>query len=111
MSDDDLKAFKIGDTQRPTVASSASSRKAAPEESPETLSVGFARIERLLEAESPDSISEKLGSILNGLEGFDQGASTPKDKAASKKAIAAVERAADLMDFLFQTKDQLEANA
>ena len=59
MSDDDLKAFKIGDTQRPTVASSASSRKAAPEESPDPLARDPAEEEKEPKDQSEDSPDSK----------------------------------------------------
>jgi hypothetical protein len=62
----------------------------------------------LLESETPDGVSTQLTSILGSLEQFGADATTPKDKSASKKAIAAVERAADLMDYLFQTKVSME---
>ena len=109
MADEELKSFKIGDMQGPPVSAPVNP-KAPQEQTPQSDSVGFARIEKLLEAETPDDVSESLSSILNNLEQFDSDATTPKDKAASKKAIAAVERAADLVDYLFQTKVAMEAN-
>lgn len=109
MADDDLKSFKIGDMQGGPRAAPVNPKQ-APEPTPESQSVGFARIEKLLEAETPDAVSTQLTNILGNLEQFDSDATTPKDKSASKKAIAAVERAADLMDYLFQTKAAMGAN-
>ena len=109
MADEDLKSFKIGDMQGGPRAAPVKPKQAA-EPTPESQSVGFARIEKLLEAETPDAVTTQLTSILGNLEQFDSDATTPKDKSASKKAIAAVERAADLMDYLFQTKAAMEGN-
>ena len=109
MADDELKSFKIGDMQAGAPAGPVTPKQASAP-TPESQSVGFARIEKLLEAETPDGVSTQLSSILGNLEQFDAGATTPKDKSASKKAIAAVERAADLMDYLFQTKASMEGN-
>ena len=109
MADEDLKSFKIGDMQGAPRAAPVKPKQSM-EPTPESQSVGFARIEKLLEAETPDAVTTQLTSILGNLEQFDADATTPKDKSASKKAIAAVERAADLMDYLFQTKAAMEAN-
>lgn len=109
MADEELKSFKIGDMQSEP-RSAPVNPKQATAESPESQSVGFARIEKLLEAETPDTVSTQLTSILGNLEQFDADATTPKDKSSSKKAIAAVERAADLMDYLFQTKAAMNVN-
>ena len=107
MADKELKSFKIGDTQRPSVGSSG---PAQGQEIVEATSVGFARIEQLLDSESPESVATQLTELLSTLESFQENASSNKDKAASKKAIAAVARSADLMDYLFQTKASLESN-
>lgn len=110
MADDELKSFKIGEMPGTARPAPVNPKQAQPEVT-EPQSVGFARIEKLLEATSPDDVSSNLTSILGDLEVFDSGATTPKDKAASKRAMAAVERAADLMDYLFQTKAAMDASA
>jgi hypothetical protein len=107
MADEDLKSFKIGDIQAGAPTGPVTPKQSS-QPSPESQSVGFARIEKLLESETPDGVSTQLTSILGSLEQFGADATTPKDKSASKKAIAAVERAADLMDYLFQTKVSME---
>lgn len=101
-----LESFKIGETRKPQVAAP---KKAAPApDHAATQSVGFARIERILDQESPDQIAATMNNILGKLEEFEKKATTPRDKAGAKKAMVAVERAADLMDYLFQTKAALE---
>ena len=102
-----LESFKISDTQRPTVGRA----KAKTHEDPAvSQSLGFARIEKMLENENPESVQENLSNLLKSLEEFQGKATTPKDKAAGKKAIAAVERTTDLMEYLFQTKQSLQEN-
>jgi hypothetical protein len=107
---DNLQSFKIADTRKPTVqrrgAGSAGGGGGKVED--EQRSLGFARIERILENEDQNSINAKLTDILDGLHEFNQGSTATKDKAAVKKAMVAIERAADLMEYLFQTKAELE---
>ncbi len=109
MADDKLKSFKIGDSQRPTAA--PVTQKGDQPASEESVTLGFARIENMLEKEDPVAIGENLNTLLKNLEELQSTVTTNKEKLAAKKAIAAVERAVDLMDFLFQTKTQLESNA
>ncbi len=106
MADKKLESFKIGDTQPRTAAPIKGSGK--PQE--EAISLGFSRIENMLEREDPVNVGEDLNKILKDLEEYQEKAPSNKEKLAAKKAIAAVERAADLMDFLFQTKEQMAAN-
>lgn len=101
-----LQSFKIADTRKPTVQRRGQTT-AKPEEE-EQRSLGFARIERILENETHGSINSKLTDILDGLATFEEGKSAQKDKVAAKKAMIAIERAADLMEYLFQTKAELE---
>ena len=51
MADEELKSFKIGDMQGGPRAAPVKPKN-APEPTPESQSVGFARIEKLLEAET-----------------------------------------------------------
>ena len=110
MSDKELKSFKIGDNQQAGISSPVSSKTSGEADSPESQSVGFARIEKILEDETPETIGEKLSSLISELETFGNEASTNKDKLAAEKAVGAVEKVADLMDYLFQTKDSIEPN-
>ena len=107
MSEKKLETFKIGDTRRPTVRPSTATRaKKAPEASEET-SLGFQRIEKMLEDEEPEAVSARINDLLGRLEEFARGARTQREKAAVKKAIIAVERTADLLNYLYQVKDAL----
>jgi len=110
MSDKDLKSFKIGDSQRAGISSPVSSKDGAEEPSPESQSVGFARIEKILEDETPETIGEKLQTLISSIETFGNDATTNKDKLAAEKAVGAVEKVVDLMDYLFQTKDSIPVN-
>lgn len=104
--DENLPSFKIADTRKPMVQRRGTQAKATEEEQ---RSLGFARIERILENEDHQSINAKLTDMLDGLASFEQGATATRDKAAVKKAVVAIERCADLMEYLFQTKADLEA--
>ena len=110
MSDKELKSFKIGDNQQAGISSPISSKTSNDAGSPESQSVGFARIEKILEDETPETIGKKLNTLISDLETYGNEASTNKDKLAAQKAIGAVEKVADLMDYLFQTKESLQSN-
>src|SRR5690242_10502254 len=103
---DNLQSFKIAETRKPTVQRRGQAATKPPEE--EQRSLGFARIERILENETHGSINSKLTDILDGLTSFEESKSAQRDKVAAKKAMIAIERAADLMEYLFQTKAELE---
>ena len=109
MADDELKSFKISETQRPTVARSSGGSESSSDDGVEMQSLGFARIEKLLEDEDAASVEEKLTSIMGDLDAFESNASSNKDKFAVKKSRTAVEKVADLMSFLFQTKTDLQS--
>ena len=110
MSDKKMDSFRIGDTQRVSVAKPK--RPAKPDRAAESQkhSLGFNRIEKILENDEAANVAEKLGNLLQALEQYEQQATAQKDKAAAKKAIVAVERTADLLDFLFQTKSSMQTN-
>lgn len=103
-----LDGFKIGDSHRPGM--SAPAKRAGQADESVSQSVGFGRIEELLEKEDPVEVGQSLNRLLKELEAFGESASTNRDKAAAKKATAAVERAVDLMDYLFQTKAEMQSN-
>lgn len=107
MADKKLESFKIGSTQQRGVASPGKKDKPKKEEG--GYSLGFSRIESLLEKEDPAVVGQGLSSLLSTLETLHEKSSTNKDKAAAKKAISAVEKAVDLMDYLFQTKASMES--
>jgi hypothetical protein len=109
MAKDKLQSFKIGETQKPGVRTTNKKGESAPP--PETQSFGFRRIEGILEKEDPATLSAGLTRIHDLLEALEKAAKSNKDKAAAKKALVAVERTADLLDYLFQTKAALVAQA
>ena len=109
MADDELKSFKISDTQRPTVGRASGGSNQESDGSAEIQSLGFARIEKLLENEDAVSLEEKLTHIMGNLDEFEANATSNKDKLVVKKSRVAVEKVADLMSFLFQTKADLQA--
>ncbi len=114
MADDkkDIESFKIGDSHRDGMSKPVETGAARLADGPaaESFSLGFARIENMLEKEDPSEVGQGLTEILGALENLLQGAETNKEKLAIKRATAAVERAVDLMDYLFQTKSVMEDN-
>jgi hypothetical protein len=109
MTEKKLESFKIGDTQKPGVAKPKKVSDKHQDNSATSQSVGFARIEKILENDDVATISENLTKLINSLDEFEKKSTTNKDKAAAKKAIVAVERAADLLDYLFQTKSSMQS--
>jgi hypothetical protein len=109
MADKKLESFKIGDSHRPTVSAPRRAPASSNAQQSEAASLGFRRIERALEDEEPGQVAETLGTMLQTLETYEAKVTSQREKAAAKKAIAAVERTADLMDYLFQTKAALQS--
>ena len=102
--DEDLGTFRIADKRRPEVRSfqRPGTKKAEPEPSP---SVGFPSIEQRLESGTIDTLAEELRPSYEKLDAI--ATSDPKQKANAKKAMIAYERCADLMEYLFATKEAL----
>lgn len=111
MTKEDLQSFKIGDTRSPGISQPKDpSRKRQHDQQHETASLGFTRIEKILEDEGSERMSQELGELHGKIKGYLEGASSQREQAHAKQALAAVERTADLMDYLFQTKASIEAN-
>ena len=109
MSEQKLESFKIGDKHKPRVASGATkeakeAKEKSAEEPVETATLGFARIEGILDNEPAGAVAENLHRMLTVLTEREQEAKTAKDKAVFKRARAAVERTQELLAYLFQTK-------
>ena len=109
MTDDKLKSFKIGDSHRPGMSAPTKRTGDAPQEEA-GISLGFTRIETLLEKEDPVLVGEGLNKLMKELEQLEAGGGSNKERAAAKAGMAAVERAVDLIDYLFQTKAAMEAD-
>ena len=109
MADKTLEPFKISDTRKPSVSSPKKSEVATT--AAESPSLGFRRIEGILEREEPATVRASLDKLREGLTQWAAGASTNRDKAAAKKAIVAVDRTSELMDFLYKTKESLVQDA
>lgn len=97
---DDLKSFKISGkvAQRIDRPAPKKGGKAEPQ------SVGFPRIEALVEAESPD-----LSGLSERHRALSEKAKTGgvKEKGLAKKAAIAYERTLDLLEHLLETKAAL----
>jgi hypothetical protein len=106
MAKDDLSTFRISDVRRASVRPNTKPGKAAAPE-PTEPSVGFPAVEARLERSTADGVAEELRGSYERLEDLSSGKDM-KTKAAAKKAMGAYERAADLFEYLFQTKDALQ---
>lgn len=98
---EDLKSFKIQSRVGSRV--DRPSAKAGAKDAAE--SVGFPRIEAIVETEAPD-LSGLTARHAQLQEMSKAGA--PKDKAAAAKAAVAYERATDLLEHLLATKAALQ---
>ncbi|OGQ92187.1 MAG: hypothetical protein A2289_02555 [Deltaproteobacteria bacterium RIFOXYA12_FULL_58_15] len=107
MSKKKLESFKIGDTRKPGISQPKAGQETSRQAASEAASLGFRRIETILENDEVGTVSASLNQLLQSLESLERKAGTNKDKVAAKRAIVAVERTADLLDYLFQTKAQM----
>ena len=104
MTDKKLKTFKISDTQRPMV-----SRSGMPQEQqqPESFSLGYEKIELLLETEDPNEVVSGMNRSLGSLQQVFENTRIQREKDAAIKSIRAYELTLDLLEFLFQTRTTL----
>ncbi|MBI3178886.1 MAG: hypothetical protein HYZ27_04455 [Deltaproteobacteria bacterium] len=111
MTDKKLESFKISESRKPSVSAPKRAQAAANQRAEaEKYSLGFGRIEGILETDDAATVSDNLNKLLQTLEDMERQARSAKDKAAAKKAIVAVERTADLLDYLFQTKAAMQSS-
>lgn len=103
MATDDLKSFKIGDKVKKPVEPPKAGAKAEPAPAPG--SVGFPRIEAVVEQDQPDLSG--LQARRAELEAMAGAAKANKDKAAAKKAALAYQRAEELIGYLLETKAKM----
>lgn len=103
MASDDLKSFKIGDKVKKPIEPPRPGSKAEP--APPAASVGFPRIESVVEAEQADlsGLQARQAELL----AMAEGAKANKDKAAAKKAALAYQRAQELIAYLLETKAKM----
>jgi hypothetical protein len=99
---DGLKSFKISD-QRKKPIEKATKKDATPP------SVGFPKIEALIEQDSPDLSG--LHARKQALDEMTSSATTPKDKAAAKRAAEAYAKSLALIDSLLATKAKMAGKA
>lgn len=110
MGDDEIKSFKIGDSHRQGLSAPAQKADETASASEASQSLGFTRIETLLDNDDPESVGASLNSVLQALSELEQNAPSNRDKLQAQKAIVAVEKAVDLMDYLYQTKQSMGAD-
>ncbi|MBN1960458.1 MAG: hypothetical protein JW841_05890 [Deltaproteobacteria bacterium] len=105
MEEKKLESFKISDTRKPSVRSPKKAEQVElPTESP---TLGFKRIEGMLEREDSESVKANLEELKNNLNELAINATSHKEKANAKKAIMAVDRTTALVNFLYETRESL----
>lgn len=109
MSDSKLESFKVGERHKPRVkqggkGKAAGKDEAAPAAEP---TLGFARIEAVLDQEDPRQVQKSLAGLVEALDGVSSKAKSAKERAEAKRAKVAVERTTELLTYLFQTKEQM----
>lgn len=107
MPNDKLGPFKAGDLQKKTPPKPVKPKQGTPTEEAEPTTLGFARIESIVESDDPEKIRAELHGIIKELKAFGATAKAAKDRQAAQKATVAVERTLDLLNYLFQTKEAL----
>ena len=107
---EELSGFKIGDTQKPGVLQPMR-RSVTNAGVSKNASVGFPHLERMLEDEKPAVVAARLDALHARLGEFETSTSGARDKGAAKKAMVAVERTADLMDYLYGVKGEIAAGS
>lgn len=107
MADDELKSFKIGDSHRVGMSKPAQSPARGKGSQDVSKSLGFQRIEGMLEAEDPEEVGRALSDLHRLLEEKQAASSTNRDKHEARKAMVAIELAANLVDYLYQTKEAM----
>lgn len=111
MTKKQLETFKVGDKHAPRVKPSAAHAKGAQpatEEPKETL--GFARIEEVLDAAKPGDVQRSLVQLTDTLDTYMSDNRGQKERAQAKRAKMAVERTIDLLAYLFETKEAMIAS-
>lgn len=111
-NDSELKAFKVKDLRRPEVRASGA---VAPEGESlptdhESTSAGFPTVEGVLDSQTLDEAIDGLKPSYQALEALIASGDI-RAKGRAKRAMAAYERVADLLEHLYQTKAALEAPA
>lgn len=104
-----LETFKIAEKHKPRITKSVTADTGhvqTAEAEKETL--GFARIEAILDEDHPSEVSRQLTLRLDALSEYEGEAKNTKDRAAARKARIGIERTADLLGYLFHTKATLQ---
>ncbi len=102
MTKTDLKSFKIADQTKQPVERARN--KGAKDEAPPPPSVGFPRIEALVESGDLGGLELRLATLQEMSR-----SGSNKDKLAARKAAGAYERAQALLGYLLDTKARLAA--
>ena len=108
MSSDELKSFKIGDSQPKRLTPTRKDAEAARKEAEaEAASVGFRRIEELLDDHDEDTVRAKLDGLESACSERLEAAKSHKDKAAAQKAQKAIVQVRGLIEHLFDIRRQI----
>ncbi len=105
-----MESFKIGDARRPQISGSAVKKGGKDREQAANKSLGFERIEKLLEAEDTDAQIKALEDSMDALKKLMAEAVSSREKSAAEKALKAYENTMELVKFLLKTKEQMMAS-
>lgn len=101
---DPIKAFKISDAVKQPVERPRPGQKAQPAPPP-VASVGFPRIEALVESDAPDLTG--IEARLLQLDELAKSSKSQKEKLAAARAAKSYEKTRALLQKLFATKQQM----
>lgn len=112
MSDSKLESFKVGERHKPRVKQGGKAKGAGKDEAAASAAeptLGFARIEAVLDQQDPRQVQKSLAGLVEALDDVSAKAKGAKERAEAKRAKVAVERTTELLTYLFQTKEQMLA--
>lgn len=102
-----MESFKIGDARRPQVSSVAQRKSGKDASAQGSQSIGFERIEKLLEQDDASEQIKALEDTVASLRQLAADAVSPREKSAAEKAIVAYEHLLELIQYLLKTKEQM----
>jgi hypothetical protein len=105
MSDPKLPSFKAKDLQKQAQQRAPSAQPSSKKQNnAEHQTLGFARIEAMLDDEDPKEVLEGLMKIVERLNSYEAACSKPKEKAAAQKARKGLERGIAIVEYLYDVK-------
>jgi hypothetical protein len=108
MSDKKMSSFKAGDLQKQAQQRAPSSKPTQTQNDAAHQTLGFARIEAMLDKEDPKEVLNGLMKIIDRLNAYEASASSAKEKAAAQKARRGLEQGVALVEYLYDVKIHMQ---